>query len=158
MRPGRAPWWLALAIAASCTSTPAHRPAPAASKGTPAITSTGRLDVHVTGLASLEGRVIVSLHDEHTYLNDDAFVAKATEKVTAAEMHVALERVPAGRYLVVVTHDQNGNDTLDTNVLGLPTEAYGFSRDARGSFGPPSFDDAAFDFDGKFGQIVVSLR
>jgi len=28
--------------------------------------------------------------------------------------------------------------------MGMPNEPYGFSNDARGSFGPPSFEDASF--------------
>lgn len=51
----------------------------------------------------------------------------------------------AGRYAVVAYQDENGNGKLDKNFLGLPTEPYGFSNDARGSMGPPSFDAAAVD-------------
>jgi uncharacterized protein (DUF2141 family) len=118
----------------------------------------GSIDVHVKGIPSIEGRVVVMLYDERTYLKDDAFVAKTKAKVAASDMHVVLEHVPPGRYLVVVSHDANGNDTLDTSVVGMPTEAYGFSRDARGTFGPPDFDDAAFDFDGRGAAIAVELR
>ena len=37
------------------------------------------------------------------------------------------------------------NGKLDTNIVSIPTERYGFSRDAKGRMGPPSFDDAAVD-------------
>lgn len=50
-----------------------------------------------------------------------------------------------GRYAVKCFADQNGNATLDTNLFGLPTERYGFSNNARGRMGPPSFDAAAID-------------
>ena len=114
--------------------------------------------VHVTGLTSIEGQVIVSVHDEHTYLHDDAFVGRASAKLTTTDVRVAVDHVPAGRFLVVVVHDTNGDGTLDTNALGLPTEAYGFSRGARGTFGPPSFDDAAFEFDGRSAEVSVQPR
>ena len=39
----------------------------------------------------------------------------------------------------------NGNEKLDTNLVGIPSEPYGFSRNARGRFGPPSFDDLAIE-------------
>ena len=35
--------------------------------------------------------------------------------------------------------------TLDTGFLGIPTEDYGFSNDAKGTFGPASFDDSKFE-------------
>ncbi|KQP13216.1 DUF2141 domain-containing protein [Pseudorhodoferax sp. Leaf267] len=50
-----------------------------------------------------------------------------------------------GRYAVSVYHDENGNARLDTNPIGIPTEPYGFSRDAQGRMGPPAFDDAAVE-------------
>ena len=51
--------------------------------------------------------------------------------------------LPTGAYAIGVFHDVNGNNSLDTNFLGIPKEQYGFGNDATGSFGPPSFDEAA---------------
>ena len=51
--------------------------------------------------------------------------------------------LPTGTYAIGVFHDVNGNNSLDTNFLGIPKEQYGFGNDATGSFGPPSFNDAA---------------
>lgn len=48
-----------------------------------------------------------------------------------------------GRYAIIVFQDENGNGKLDKNALGVPLEPYGFSNDAQGFLGPPSFDDAA---------------
>jgi len=50
-----------------------------------------------------------------------------------------------GTYAIALLHDENENDRID-RLLGLvPREGFGFSRDARVSFGPPHFEDAAFD-------------
>jgi len=62
-----------------------------------------------------------------------------------------------GRYAVAVYQDLNRNGKLDKNFLGLPTEPYGFSKDARGSFGPPSFDAAAVDIPAA-AKVVINLR
>ena len=120
--------------------------------------ASGRIEVHVTSIPSVEGRLLLVLYDESTYLREGASVSKTSVAVVAPEMRVTLEHVPSGRYLIVATHDANGNGALDTSVIGLPTEAYGFSRDAQGAFGPPSFDDAAFDFDGKTAALDIQLR
>ena len=37
------------------------------------------------------------------------------------------------------------NHDFDQGIFGIPLEDYGFSNDARVFFGPPSFDDAAFE-------------
>jgi uncharacterized protein (DUF2141 family) len=63
----------------------------------------------------------------------------------------------AGRYAVAAYQDLNRNGKLDKNFLGLPTEPYGFSKDARGSLGPPSFDAAAVDVPAT-PKIVINLR
>ena len=52
--------------------------------------------------------------------------------------------LPPGTWAVLSFQDENDNGKLDRNVLGIPKERYAFSRDARGRFGPPSFEDAAF--------------
>jgi uncharacterized protein (DUF2141 family) len=62
-----------------------------------------------------------------------------------------------GRYAVAVYQDLNRNGKLDKNFLGLPTEPYGFSRDARGSLGPPSFDAAAVEIPAT-AKVVINLR
>jgi uncharacterized protein (DUF2141 family) len=65
--------------------------------------------------------------------------------------------LPAGRLAISVIHDADLDGTLSTNLLGVPVEGYGFSRDARGSFGPPSFAKAAFEHDGKPRTLKVRL-
>jgi len=49
-----------------------------------------------------------------------------------------------GEYAIAVYHDKNVNGKLDSNFLGIPKEAYGFSNNARGRFGPASWKDAHF--------------
>ena len=51
-------------------------------------------------------------------------------------------------------HDVNGNDALDSNIVGMPTEPYGFSNNAQGSFGPPAWQDARFALDGDLTQVI----
>jgi uncharacterized protein (DUF2141 family) len=50
------------------------------------------------------------------------------------------------------------NGKLDTNRLGIPTEGYGFSNNARNLFGPPSFAAASFPYDGRTLDLTISLR
>lgn len=44
---------------------------------------------------------------------------------------------------VAVFQDLDGNGVLTKNAVGIPSEPYGFSNDARGLFGPPTFEAAA---------------
>ena len=59
---------------------------------------------------------------------------------------------------MAVIHDANMNGKLDTNLLGIPTEGYGFSNDARGLLGAPSFSAAGFQYDGRNLDLTMSLH
>ena len=50
--------------------------------------------------------------------------------------------LPAGTYAIGLFVDANG--VMDRNLFKIPKEQYGFSNNARGTFGPPSFEDAPF--------------
>jgi uncharacterized protein (DUF2141 family) len=53
-------------------------------------------------------------------------------------------QLPCGkRYAVSAHHDENENKKLDTKWFVLPREPVGASNDARGTMGPPSFEDAS---------------
>ena len=64
--------------------------------------------------------------------------------VTGHEMIIVFEGIEPGNYAVSVTHDANSNGKLDTGAFGIPVEDYGFSNNARGMFGPASFEDSMF--------------
>jgi uncharacterized protein (DUF2141 family) len=55
-------------------------------------------------------------------------------------------------------HDRNNNGELDKDWLGVPVEDYGASNDARGTFGPPSFEDAKFRFEGGYVRLSAQLK
>ena len=52
--------------------------------------------------------------------------------------------LPEGRYAVSIAHDLNGNKRVDTNFLGIPTEAWGVSNNVRPSLRAPRFEEAEF--------------
>ncbi|MCS4509618.1 DUF2141 domain-containing protein [Xylophilus ampelinus] len=70
---------------------------------------------------------------------------------------VVFRKLEPGRYGLSAFHDENADGTLDTYPLGIPREAYGFSRDARGMFGPPSFDASAIELQ-KDTAITVQVK
>ena len=63
--------------------------------------------------------------------------------------------IPAGNYAIGIFIDTNANEALDRNFLQIPTEQYGFSNNAKGRFGPPSFADAAFNLESQLDQKLT---
>ena len=79
-------------------------------------------------------------------------------KIRKTEARCDFEDIPSGTYALVVLHDENMNGKVDTNWLGMPKEGYGFSNDAKASFGAPSFSAASFVYDGKDLDLTIALR
>jgi uncharacterized protein (DUF2141 family) len=66
--------------------------------------------------------------------------------------------IPPGTYALAVIHDENTNGKFDTNWMGVPTEGYGFSNDAKALLGAPSFSAASFQYDGQNLELTISLH
>lgn len=114
----------------------------AASAGAAGHASAASIEVRVQGIASPKGTVRVAICDKATFLKDCPYSASAPAQ--QGETVVTVNDVPPGSWAVLSYLDENDNGELDRNILGIPKERYAFSRDARGRFGPPSFEDAAF--------------
>lgn len=68
------------------------------------------------------------------------------------------EKLPYGDYAIAVYHDKNTNGELDSNILGIPKEAYGFSNNARGRFGPASWQDAHFTISSRTYSMSIQVK
>jgi len=79
-------------------------------------------------------------------------------KIRATQARCDFLDLPPGTYALAVIHDENMNGELDTNWLGIPTEGYGFSNDAKGVVGAPSFSAASFAYDGRTLNLTMSLH
>ena len=64
--------------------------------------------------------------------------------------------LPDGTYAIGIFVDANYNNEMDRNFFGVPKEQYGFSNDAKGSFGPPSFKEASFTVSGDM-KLIINL-
>jgi len=71
-------------------------------------------------------------------------VARVKVRPTGKKATCVFSDVKEGRYAVALWHDVDDDQKLDTNFLGIPREPVGSSNNAKGSFGPPKFRDAAF--------------
>jgi len=110
------------------------------------------LTIAVSGVKSAEGRVYVALHraaEGVKFPDMKGAVAGVWRKAQKGGFSVTFAALSPGRYAVNGFHDADGNGELDTNLLGIPTEGYGFGNGATGSFGPPDFAAASIAVEGK---------
>jgi len=107
-------------------------------------------------MRSAQGVVRCGLFTEKGWLKTPVQAAVAPIRGGAALC--VFKGVPKGVYGISAFHDENINGKLDTNFIGLPTEDYCASRDARGSFGPPSFSDAKFSYTGGAKRLSARMK
>lgn len=117
-----------------------------------AVSAAAELDVVVEGLTP-EGRLMLAVVQEPSGWSDDAPpLCAINARVTGPTMKFRLE-VPDGKVAIRLFHDTNANGELDTNLLGIPKEGYGFSQNPKVR-GPASFEDAAFEVNGPTSTII----
>ena len=106
------------------------------------------LTVNIKNFKNTDGMVKVTLFDSKAN-----FLSKGVgQKVDIKDktmVQVIFKNVAVGTYAVAIIHDENGNGDLDTGAFGIPTEDYGFSNNAKGMFGPPSFKETKFEITGE---------
>ncbi len=115
------------------------------------------IELKVENITELNGTLLWSIYDnESDYNNDAQPLLAGRSRVTAASIRLTLHDLPDGEYAVKLFHDANDNGEMDSNLLGLPQEGYGFSNNA-GSFGPASYADAKVIVDSNT-KILITLR
>ena len=72
-----------------------------------------------------------------------------------SEMEVVFNGIKPGKYAVAAYIDQDGNQSLGKNFLGIPTEPYNFSGQV--GFGQPFSEEASFQKDAANRSVDISL-
>jgi uncharacterized protein (DUF2141 family) len=115
------------------------------------------LEVTVKNIKGAKGTIRVGL-----FTNENDFLKKAAEgkivKATGTEVTVVFENLKPGDYAVSVIHDENENGELDSNLVGIPKEGFGFGNNAMGMFGPPDFQQAKVKLQATPVKQVISLN
>ena len=120
--------------------------------------SKNNLTVDIKSIPNTNGTIFIGLFrqkDEFPVFGKQ-YIGKIIP-VTGKKMSYSFPELAQGKYAVAVYHDENKNGKLDKNYLGIPTEAYGFSNNARRTFSAPSFEEAAIDLKSDL-TISITLK
>ena len=98
------------------------------------------LTIKVEQLRNNNGKLLLELS------NDKEEVLKGfAGTIVANKSIVVINDLKPGKYTFKYFHDENNDEKLNTKFMGIPREGYGFSNNAKGTFGPPSFDKTVFE-------------
>ena len=116
--------------------------------------------VQLNGIKAPTGQVLLSLFNDA-----DGFPTQpekayrwAKKAVTSSSLIISLDGLPPGKYAIAVVHDENGNEVMDTNWMGLPEEEYGISNNVTGTLMPPTFDEASFTVTGRRDTLKIEMH
>ena len=102
------------------------------------------ITVNVNGAVPEKGQAILSLFiSTESYLNQPE-ISKTKPINNRGEVVFKLINLDPGTYAISIIYDEDNNNKLNTGFLGIPNELVGFSNNAKGTFGPPSYEDVSF--------------
>ncbi len=120
---------------------------------------TNIVNVDVVGLRNDKGQVFCALYSSRDGFpkNSEKAVARVSSAISGKQAVCEFSDIAPGTYAVSVFHDENSNGKLDTNFMGIPREGVGASNGAKGHFGPPKFDAAAFHLSGGHLDLKITI-
>ncbi|SNY95247.1 DUF2141 domain-containing protein [Flagellimonas pacifica] len=119
--------------------------------------SQNTISVKVHNVPSQEGKINVAVYDsDKTFLKFEGVVKTSSAEAEKGMVTLRIENIPAGEYALAVFHDENANDKLDTNWLGIPKEKVAFSKAKMHTFGPPKYKECVFSIDSDY-EISIEL-
>ncbi len=98
------------------------------------------LTIEINGLKNNNGQVLLEFSNEK-----GERILGITQKPLENKCIIVIKNLKQGKYAFKYFHDENKNEEVDTNWIGIPTEAFGYSNNAEGTFGPPSFEKTIFE-------------
>ena len=99
-----------------------------------------KLDIEISEIRSNKGYIMLQLFDgKEKVLNQRQSAIKDNKCL------FSINNLTPGKYAVRYYHDENMNGEMETNLVGKPTEGYGFSNNVIGKFGPPPFEKWLFE-------------
>lgn len=119
----------------------------------------GDLTVKLKGFKNVKGTILIDLFKNETGFPNDRTLAlvSVVKSVTAGEIVVVLKNIPFASYALSAVHDENKNNKLDKNFMGIPKEGWSASNYKKAPFGSPDFNTAEFLFktDGQILELIM---
>ena len=102
-----------------------------------------KLDIEIMEIRNNTGNIMLQLFDEN-----EKVLTQEMSPVKDEKCSFSIKNLKQGKYAVRYYHDENLNGNLEKNLVGKPTEGYGFSNNIVGKYGMPPFEKWLFELSG----------
>jgi len=120
---------------------------------------TAQLEVTITSATQDQGHVWVGVYASEADWDAQIETATARVAVIEGEARWVFDALPAGALGLQVFHDANDNGDFDRNMMGVPSERYGFSNDPLPRFRGARWSEAMFTLaPGASQSVTITLQ
>ena len=119
------------------------------------------LKVTITNLRNYKGHLLISVFKNGVGYPDRPEKSFKRAKLSISNKTIVFDftGLPTGNYAIAILHDENDDMKMNTNILGIPKEGFGFSNNVIGVFGPPGYSKASFNYNANIAaSITIKAR
>lgn len=117
---------------------------------------TGEINVTVSNFKNTDGYMSIGLYNKaDDFPIEGKQYRKDYIKVNSKTVTYTFKNLPAGEYAIAVYHDKNSDHKCNRNMMGIPTERYGFSNNVKPVLSAPPFSKTKFNL---VSSVDVSIR
>ena len=98
------------------------------------------LEMEINNLQSNNGPLYIRILD-----GNENPVIVGTSPVINYSSEISFDSIFPGKYAIQFFHDENENQKMDFNLIGIPKEKFGSSNDVKPILGPPKFEKMLFE-------------
>jgi len=106
-----------------------------------------KVNVVIEGVRSDRGELVIELYpnDEDRFLAHLGRVERVRRKSERTVTNACIVAPSAGRYALVLYHDENNDQVFNRSRIGVPSEGFGFSNNVRPLLSAPRLKSVLFD-------------
>lgn len=118
------------------------------------------VEVTIKGIKNNKGNMPLAVFKDHDSFMDNKavkLVRYSKAKVVNGTMTVTLDLEP-GTYGLSVLDDENANNKMDKNMIGIPKEGFGFSNYYHDKMSHPQFKDFKIVVTEQKQKVEIKMR
>ena len=104
------------------------------------------------------GKIAIAIFNDDRDFPNSGSILQLRVPVSSAQNSAEVKvELPEGHYAVAFFLDENGNNKMDKNILGIPKERFGFSNDPSILTGAPSFNECEINVSDENNEFSMKL-
>ncbi|MCD6331973.1 MAG: DUF2141 domain-containing protein [Bacteroidales bacterium] len=119
-----------------------------------------RIQVDISPVKSLKGVVRIAVYSNPCQYPRNPFRTYNFKKdsVKNRVLHGVINDLPPGKYAFTLLDDKNESGDMDYNLLGIPTEGYGFGNNVRAFLKAPDYEKCVIRIRPGLNHINLIIR